>query len=289
MVSTRKHPSEFPAPDPSPTKTSLRKSSSRSTASPTPDLAPDTPISTSTSTPQSLAKRVLSNSLTHTNGSSAKSADSAIGWSHTTSNITLAWLAISLPLVIWDTLYIWLRPHTMAGGALQWPLWKPYEIYAAIDYVYGWPGWEKNDGFGGAQATLNAIETVLYGLYLMIVYNHSVPAVGGRGWEVREGVGGFLAGGRRIVGKRGNRAVVIAFAASVMTLSKTLLYYCNEYYSGFANVKHNDWATLAFFYGVMNGLWIIFPAYMTLVFGADLFEALDLASESASAAAKKKY
>jgi len=26
----------------------------------------------------------------------------------------------------------------------------------------------------------------------------------------------------------------------------------NEYYSGFVNVKHNDWLTILWFYGVMK-------------------------------------
>ena len=38
-----------------------------------------------------------------------------------------------------------------------------------------------------------------------------------------------------------------------------------------------------------SGLWVVFPAYMTIVFGTDILEALDLAAESSSAAAKKKY
>jgi hypothetical protein len=191
-----------------------------------------------------------------------------------------------MPLVLWDSLYILLRPHTMAGGALQWPIWKPYEIYASIDHVYGWPGWENNDGFGGAQGFLNAIELVLYGLYAMIIYNHGMPTTGGTGLQLSEGVSKFLAGGRKVRGKNGNRALIIGFAAAVMTLSKTVLYYFNEYFSGFANVGHNDWATLLFFYGIMNGLWVIFPAYMTVVFGTDILQALDIATESSS---KKRY
>jgi hypothetical protein len=129
-----------------------------------------------------------------------------------------------MPLVLWDTLYILLRPHTMAGGAIQWPLWKPYEIYASIDHVYGWPGWEKKDGFGGAQGVLNAVELVLYGLYALIMYNHSTSAAGGTGLQLEEGCGKWLAGGRKVRGNVGNRALIIGFAAAVMTLSKTVLY-----------------------------------------------------------------
>lgn len=115
---------------------------------------------------------------------------------------------------------------------------------------------------------LNAVELVLYGLYAMIIYNHSVPTTGGTGIQTSEGVSKFLAGGRKVRGKTGNRALVIGFAAAVMTLSKTVLYCTcacdtwsndgltivdfNEYFSGFANVGHNDWATLLFFYGIMK-------------------------------------
>lgn len=174
-----------------------------------------------------------------------------------------------MPLVLWDTMYILLRPHTMAGGALQWPLWKPYEIYASIDHVYGWPGWENKDGFGGAQGVLNAVELVLYGLYALIMCNHSVAASAGTGLQVGQGVGSWLAGGRKVRGRNGNRAVLIGFAAAIMTLSKTVLY-CkshsstvqsriklispdfNEYFSGFANVGHNTWPDLIFFYIIMK-------------------------------------
>ncbi|KAF2476969.1 uncharacterized protein BDR25DRAFT_42610 [Lindgomyces ingoldianus] len=273
MVSTRQHPREFPPPESSPTKASPRKTSRNATTSP----APSSPNSANTS----LTKRAVSNS-------SAVAPAFSEGWSHTASNITILWICVSLPLVIWDSLYILLRPHTMAGGILQWPIWKPYEIYASIDYVYGWPGWEGNDGFGGAQGAINAIEAVLYGLYIMIIFNHGVPAAGGRGLQVGQGVRGWLAGGMRVEGKTGNRALLIGFSAALMTLSKTVLYYLNEYFSGFENTKHNDWPTLILFYGIMNGLWIVFPAYMTIVFGADISEALDIATDSSSAS-KKKY
>ncbi|KAF2114516.1 hypothetical protein BDV96DRAFT_100208 [Lophiotrema nucula] len=283
MVSTRHHPRDFPPPDLSPTKTSPRKSSRQSTSSP----APGSPTSNGSSSSISLAKRAVSNSVSTT--SPMPSSSSPQGWSHTASNLTILWVAVSIPLVIWDSLYLLLRPHTMAGGAIQRPIWKPYEIYAAIDHVYGAPGWENKDGFGGAQGALNVIEVVMYGLYFLIVYHHGVPSAGGRGLQVGSGVRGWIAGGRRVEGWRGNRAVLIGFAASVMTLSKTVLYYFNEYFSDFQNVRHNDWLTLFLFYGVMNGLWVIFPAYMTVVFGTDIMEALDIASESSDAASKKKY
>jgi hypothetical protein len=134
------------------------------------------------------------------------------------------WLAVSIPLVLWDTLYILLRPHTFEGGALQWPFWKPYEIYASIDKVYSRSAWDAGEGFGGAQGMLNAVEIVMYGLYAMILWNHGVPAAAGTGAQIGQGVNGWFAGGVKVRGKAGNRALVLGFAAAVMTLSKTVLY-----------------------------------------------------------------
>jgi hypothetical protein len=216
MVSTRQHPRDFPATEASPTKNSSpRKSLRNSTASPAPS-SPQ-PNDSPTTSAMNITKRVVSNSAIRPSGTPAE-------WTHTVSNVTIAWLAISLPLVIWDTLYILLRPHTMAGGALQWPIWKPYEVYANIDWVYGWPGWNNHDGFGGGQGAMNAIEAVLYGLYGMIVWNHGAWAEGGSGLQIGQGVKGWLSGGVKIRGATGNQALLIGFAASVMTLSKTMLY-----------------------------------------------------------------
>ncbi|OAG11950.1 uncharacterized protein CC84DRAFT_1182761 [Paraphaeosphaeria sporulosa] len=275
MVSTRNHPTTFPPPEASPTK-SPRKSR---TSTPAPTASASSP---SRAGPSAVVGRSVQERVAETaqNGFTAISGDGGRGkgaWSHTASNVTLAWIAVSIPLVIWDSLYILLRPHTMAGGFLQWPFWKPYEIYAAIDYVYGQPGWDLKDGFGGGQGAVNVIETILYGLYIMIVYNHGVKAAGGSGVQIGSGVKGWASGGVRVRGIKGNTALIIGFTASVMTLSKTILYYLVEYYTGFKNTAHNDWFTLFLFYGVMNGLWVIFPAYMTVTFGSDILAGLDAA------------
>ncbi|KAL6704115.1 hypothetical protein ACN47E_008778 [Coniothyrium glycines] len=293
MVATRQHPrGDFPITEPSPTKrpSTRSRTSTPAPGSTSPDLTTSPTFSTSpTANPSELARRAIAKVKSDTMHVISPPAPEEIGedgWCHTVSNLTVLWIAVSFPLVLWDILYILLRPHTMAGGALQWPLWKPYEVYAAIDHLYGQPGWDDKVGFGGAQGVLNAVETVMYGLYAMIVYNHGVPTVGGAGVQIGSGVSGWFAGGRKVRGKAGNRALLIGFAAAVMTLSKTVLYYFNEYFSDFANVRHNDWLTLFLFYGVMNSLWVIFPAYMTITFGTDLLQALDVAAESGS---KRKY
>jgi hypothetical protein len=243
MVSTRQTPKgNFPTFEPSPTKKSTRSS----TASPAPSTSPDL---ASSPTAKTFARRVASSAQ----DAAATARDAAISardtaastiavasppapssineshWCHTASNLTVLWLAVSVPLVIWDSLYILLRPHTFEGGALQWPLWKPYEIYAAIDKVYSRSAWDANEGFGGAQGALNAVETVMYGVYVWIMYNHGVAASAGTGVQVSSGVSRWFAGGVKIRGSMGNRALVIGFAASVMTLSKTVLY-CKFFY-----------------------------------------------------------
>jgi hypothetical protein len=224
MVATRQHPrGDFPAPEPSPTKRPTRsRTSTPALGSSSPDLN-TSPIAASSELARRAVNKAASDTINVISPPSPSEIDEA-GWCHTASNLTILWITVSIPLVIWDALYILLRPHTMAGGALQWPIWKPYEIYASIDHVYGWPGWENHDGFGGAQGVLNVVEVVMYGLYAMIIYNHGVPAAGGTGLQLGEGVGAWFAGGRKVRGKVGNRALIIGFAAAVMTLSKTVLY-----------------------------------------------------------------
>jgi hypothetical protein len=49
-------------------------------------------------------------------------------WVHTPSNLVISWVLVSVPLVAWDTGYVMLRPLTMPGGSLHWPLYVPYEL-----------------------------------------------------------------------------------------------------------------------------------------------------------------
>ena len=111
----------------------------------------------------------------------------------------------------------------MAGGFLQWPIWKPYEIYASIDYVYGWPALEEHDGFGGAQGALNAIEATGYAVYLWWILRKGTPAAEGRGVQIG-GLKEWFAGGRQVQGSLASKAAILGFTMAVMTLSKTVLY-----------------------------------------------------------------
>ncbi|EKD13641.1 hypothetical protein MBM_08359 [Drepanopeziza brunnea f. sp. 'multigermtubi' MB_m1] len=145
-------------------------------------------------------------------------------WAHTPSNLTIIWLFMSLPLVTWDAGYVMLRPMSMPGGSLHWPIWAPYELYGKIDYIYGWKAYNEKNGFTAAQTLLNIVETAMYVYYLYILYAFGRPSTAqGRGAPKRSSVG-FLGEQRSVAGPKGAAAVLLAFSAAVMTFSKTVLY-----------------------------------------------------------------
>ncbi|EPE10808.1 hypothetical protein F503_05903 [Ophiostoma piceae UAMH 11346] len=167
---------------------------------------------------------------------------SASAWTYVPDSVTLIWMAVSLPLVAWDTGYVLLRPLTMPGGSLHWPLYTPYALYGEVDHIYGFKQWNARNGFTAAQGALNFVETSLYlaFLYLWQAYGRSVQGAGFTASSSRKG----------LVGRVAAWAALLAFSSAVMTLSKTVLYWLNEYFSGFDNIGHNDLYSLVF-------LWII--------------------------------
>lgn len=138
----------------------------------------------------------------------------------------------------------------MAGGKYQWPLWMPYAKYATVDYIYGWPAYEQRNGFTAAQSSLNVVETVGYLIYLWILYRHGTQeTVKGTGAPAKDQVG-WLAQSRTLYGRRAAYAVLLLYGMSLMTLSKTILYWLNEACGGFGNIGHNSIVSLI-------PLWII--------------------------------
>ncbi|KAK4041344.1 hypothetical protein C8A01DRAFT_45494 [Parachaetomium inaequale] len=193
------------------------------------------------------------------------------GWSHTPSTPTLLWLAVSLPLVAWDTAYMLLRPHTMPGGALHRPLWVPYALYGEVDHMYGFKQWDLRNPFAAAQSLMNLAETLLYLAYLGLWYVYGT----------RAGTG--TAAARRAVGGRvGALAVLVGFSAAVMTVSKTVLYWVLEYCSGFDNIGQNDFWTLFVLWIIPNGAWIVAPSiFMIFGMGSEIITGLSQASAPA--------
>lgn len=146
---------------------------------------------------------------------------------HTPSTITLLWLLFAIPLVLWDTVYVLLRPHTMPGGKLHSPFFKPYALYGSVDYTYGWPAYKSGHGFPAGQGLMNLFETLAYIFYVTTVYRYGTTATGsGRAStkNVRKGLTWLLFEEKVVGGRVGSLAVLIAFSASVATFSKTVLY-----------------------------------------------------------------
>lgn len=135
--------------------------------------------------------------------------------SHTPSTAALAWLAVSLPLVAWDTGYVLLRPRSMPGGSLHWPLWVPYELYGRVDHVYGFKQWHAGNGFTAAQASLNLVESLMYLAYVWIWSANATPVASGGGQQQQRAA---------VTGRPAAVALLVFFSALVMTVSKTVLY-----------------------------------------------------------------
>lgn len=145
-------------------------------------------------------------------------------WIHAPSRVLLLWFAVSLPLVCWDTIYVLGRPLTMEGGAWHWPFYVPYKLYGEVDHVYGWKAFDAKLGFTGAQGFLNAIETAMYLYYIYVYWTQGVPAAAVAGGTAKVIAGRDASKTIVLVGKPAATAVLVAFSAFVMTLSKTVLY-----------------------------------------------------------------
>jgi len=84
-----------------------------------------------------------------------------------------------------------------------------------------------------------------------------------------------------------NKALMIGYSVSLMTFSKTLLYWLQEYYSGYAltseatlmdryaEVGHNSLERLIFLWVIPNGAWIVVPGILVKQFGAEIMQRLN--------------
>ncbi|OZJ05875.1 hypothetical protein BZG36_00934 [Bifiguratus adelaidae] len=161
------------------------------------------------------------------------------------------WFAISTILVVWDIFYCLLRPRSMLGGDLHW-IWAPYNLYGKVDHGYGWPAFNRGDGFTSAQAWMNLVESIMNVGYLYLLEKPSVSI---------------------------GQANLLAFAAVVMTLAKTVLYFLNDYCAGWRNSGHNDLYTWVTLYLVPNGMWILVPSILVIYFANDLVRRLSRTSK----------
>ncbi|KAK9473429.1 uncharacterized protein V1510DRAFT_429574 [Dipodascopsis tothii] len=174
------------------------------------------------------------------------------------SKLVAAWFVVAGVVVLWDASYILARPHSLPGG--KWhTLWKPYAKYAEVDYCYGFPAWEENDGFPPAQSIVNLFEVALGFAYAALSFGASATL------------------GSQVLG------ALCGIVSATSTVSKTVLYFTTEYLGGLKYVGHNSWTDLVFFYIVPSSVWIIFPLLSLIEICTGLYRAL----APAVAAAKK--
>ncbi|GAA5850720.1 hypothetical protein JCM8547_009068 [Rhodosporidiobolus lusitaniae] len=162
------------------------------------------------------------------------------------------WFIISTLLVAWDTGYVLLRPRSMRGGDLFW-LWAPYELYAKTDLVYSRLWLDAHNGFTSAQALMNIVESIL-NLVTLALFAQKSPV-----------------------------AVLAGFTATVMTTSKTVLYWLVDHQegpNGWGATGHNslrDWVVL---FAIPNGAWIIVPGILSVIFGRQIARSLRVAAKT---------
>ncbi|KAI8331059.1 hypothetical protein BC941DRAFT_439674 [Chlamydoabsidia padenii] len=157
------------------------------------------------------------------------------------------WFLVSSLVVFWDAGYCLLRPYSMEGGSLNY-LWRPYNLYAKIDHFYGPQALEAKDGFTGAQAFLNVVESILNLTYLYFAHQPMKYNI--------------------------NKVNLLGFAAALLTLNKTVLYWLNEIFSGMNHTGHNTTFDFVCLWVIPNGAWIIVPGWIVVTLGRTICQQL---------------
>lgn len=110
--------------------------------------------------------------------------------------------------------------------------------------MYGLKAIEENNGFTNAQCT-----------YIAYLYTHARYAHHPRTPAALNIVENFMnIGYLYLTHVSGSSfAPLLGFASATMTLSKTVLYWLQEYYCGGCAVGHNDFKTLFVYWVIPNG------------------------------------
>ncbi|ORY34621.1 hypothetical protein BCR39DRAFT_513648 [Naematelia encephala] len=182
-----------------------------------------------------------------------------------------AWFACSSIIVLWDAAYCFYRPRSFGSGDLAW-IWWPYNKagYSTIDLLYGQKALDEKDGFTNAQALLNVIEVILNLEYLYL--RHTSPH-------------------RQQTINKDRRpryhayAPIVGFSGALMTLSKTALYFLQEYFCDWCMVGHNTRFKFWTIWVASNRTWVVVPFLVCVVLGSFITQSLsfDLANQIAYA------
>jgi len=162
------------------------------------------------------------------------------------------WILLSTPVMLWDSGFVFMRPRSFEGGDLHW-LWKPYALQAKIELGFSEEAYANGDGFLGAAASLNVLETLFNLYYVYLQHVAGAPS-----------------------------APLIGFTGALMTLSKSMLYLLQEYFCGWCAVGHNNFWDLVLLWIIPNGLWLFFPALIVWTLGKDIVRTLRFTDKLAS-------
>ena len=108
------------------------------------------------------------------------------------------------------------------------------------------PSYLSHDGFTNAQGTCSTYRSLLF--WLKHSYEQSIPALLNIIETLTSIAYLYLA---HIA--QWPAAPMIGFGAALMTLSKTVLYWAQEYYCGLCSIGHNKFWDLVFLWIVPNG------------------------------------
>jgi len=133
---------------------------------------------------------------------------------------------MSTIVVVWDALFVLLRPGSFPDGDIGF-LWSfAYTIYLEVDHSYG----DLTNHVIEAMAVMSLFEACLVGVAL-------------------------------VLDKRGlaHKAHLVAMLAAALTCAKTTLFFLVEGMHGWHSIAHNDVLSMVTLYIIPNGLWIVVP------------------------------
>jgi len=139
---------------------------------------------------------------------------------------TRLWFFATGIICTWDASFIIFRPHSLPGGKYSL-FWKPYSIYVEVDKRYK----DMTDPFVYAQSLMNYAEVVLG--FAVLILN----------------------------ARNSKSTAALAFATSLMTLWKTVIYMLQytDLCGGGHYHSHNDPLSNFLYLWLPNGIWITVP------------------------------
>jgi len=144
------------------------------------------------------------------------------------------WLAISTVVVVWDALFVLLRPNSFPGGDIGF-LWSfAYTTYLEVDHSYA----DLSNHVIEAMAIMSLVEACLVAVALT--------------WD-KQGAS--------------KKAHLLAMIAAALTCAKTMLFFLVEGMHDWHSIAHNDILSMMAFYIIPNGLWILVPLLVVLTLG----------------------